>query len=832
MQSHLPAKPVMKLLRTDPIKRVFNGNTFQLAGIALICLGLVYILLSTPPRADLTAQYYEMGFEKIIFLLAVFTLMMRLRGAWGNAIGLTAVVSLFLLSLIYKWQTADNFLLLGGLFPQRDALDYYTDAQRLMHGFDMAGPGVYRPIYSSFLAVLMKAAGSNLQLTLIFLTIGNALAAYLAALEIRRVLKSNAAAAFYIILAYMFFRRFSGTLLTENLGFCLGSLALTFLIRGAFQNRFSQLLYGVFLLTIALNARAGAFLVLPVLAIWLGVSFREARGFWRPFLSGSLVILLGMTANYFIARVTTSPGAKMFSNYSYTLYGLAAGNKGWEQAGLDYPNADTNQIYSLALQKIINDPSLFVGGVFGAYRDYFESSKGAFSFLILEHDRGDVANLALWLLTWIGLIGAIVRRKEKSYSIVLAFFLGIFISVSLVPPADSQRMRALAATIPLTGFILAAGIASIHSLLQKNKTAAAMLEETEPDWTFIMSASLLTVCLVLPVFVKWIGKPLLPDPSIGCRANEKVLTLSIAEGSSIKLGSAVNQSYVPNIEVSLFEKKNIRPEQQMQEEDKPFFHDLPAGTILTLAWGAEADGSLPAAVSLVTTDLPKTGTYTLCLTPTPVDDFYFAHLNQTQIAAFPISVSERFGLNGVFRAIQIFVLAAVFLFLLVDFYRLPNLPRKKLLAGAANALMAGAGILFFLHHFGILPLVTEQRLIDVKQVRHPGDFNLYAVNLGTDKISDTEFIDFPARLYEDGVLLGPQHESQSLIDIYGGGGHILKGNFLYFSTSDNSDPRANGREYTLAWPTRFRLRYQVIALAALFLSLVIHRQLFKPDASK
>ena len=52
------------------------------------------------------------------------------------------------------------------------------------------------------------------------------------------------------------------------------------------------------------------------------------------------------------------------------------------------------------------------------------------------------------------------------------------------------------------------------------------------------------------------------------------------------------------------------------------------------------------------------------------------------------------------------------------------------------------------------------------------------------------------RLFENGVELGPAHSVHSEIINYGRGRFSHWGNVLYFSTSDNSDPRSNGRKYT------------------------------------
>lgn len=53
------------------------------------------------------------------------------------------------------------------------------------------------------------------------------------------------------------------------------------------------------------------------------------------------------------------------------------------------------------------------------------------------------------------------------------------------------------------------------------------------------------------------------------------------------------------------------------------------------------------------------------------------------------------------------------------------------------------------------------------------------------------------RLLEDGKLLGPSHTTHDLIRTYGGGRFSHWRNDLLFSTSDNSDPRTNGRQYVI-----------------------------------
>lgn len=53
------------------------------------------------------------------------------------------------------------------------------------------------------------------------------------------------------------------------------------------------------------------------------------------------------------------------------------------------------------------------------------------------------------------------------------------------------------------------------------------------------------------------------------------------------------------------------------------------------------------------------------------------------------------------------------------------------------------------------------------------------------------------QLFEDGRALGPAHTPHDQICAIGAGRYLHWGRLLYFSTSDNTDPRSNGRCYTV-----------------------------------
>lgn len=141
------------------------------------------------------------------------------------------------------------------------------------------------------------------------------------------------------------------------------------------------------------------------------------------------------------------------------------------------------------------------------------------------------------------------------------------------------------------------------------------------------------------------------------------------------------------------------------------------------------------------------------------------------------------------------------------------MPAEKFPLGVLSALLVACGLLTLLHISGLVPLAWERRGIEPEKIQHREGF-MYAYFTGDNRISDTNYRDYPTYLYEDGVLLYQPHESQSFIAELGRGSYILKEKFLFFSASDNGDPETNDRRYELEYPARVRLRYQWIGLGA------------------
>src|SRR5690606_18220931 len=96
--------------------------------------------------------------------------------------------------------------------------------------------------------------------------------------------------------------------------------------------------------------------------------------------------------------------------------------------------------------------------------------------------------------------------------------------------------------------------------------------------------------------------------------------------------------------------------------------------------------------------------------------------------------------------------------------------------------------------------------------------------LGYDITPDTVEDAYRSRavLLEDGRVLGPAHTSHNEIRQQGNGRYSHWGEGVYLSSSDNSDPRTNGREYVLSFPLQIpEWLYWVLAASVALLYLTL-----------
>ncbi len=390
-----------------------------------------------------------------------------------------------LIVLVGMWRAGvSDTQIIGGLFPYSDAHGYYTDALRLLHGQRFSVFSSRRPLFPAFLATILDLTDLDLRVALILLTGMVVIAICFAVREVRGC-RGVAAATVMLVCLFMFYRRYIGSTLTEHLGLTFGCLAFALIWRGAVATRSGPVFFGLFLLSLALNARAGTFLILPTILLWAAWLFRGPKGsVLRTLGGGTAAVLLGFGVNSLVLHTVGIPGAA-YSNFSYVLYGLVFGGN-WSLALQQHPELATlapveqaHRVYTLAWEHIRSNPLSLLAGSVRAWRAFFLGRSGTwFSFILylspewadlremlladgvkaLNFRRDlwvllDVSAREIWIVCLNGLLvaGSVVLWRNHRQPLALLTFAawtGILLSVPFVPPWDADNMRAYAATIP------------------------------------------------------------------------------------------------------------------------------------------------------------------------------------------------------------------------------------------------------------------------------------------------------------------------------------------------------------------------------------------------
>jgi hypothetical protein len=376
-------------------------------------------------------------------------------GAFQNRlpliIGLLALTAAaVLLPLFGYWlagRTHPNAI--AGLLPWNDAAGYYGCALSVLDGEGLSAFCQRRPAYSLYLAGLLRVAGSELQLALLLQAALNGAAIFVTAYGAARRWGAGAGLISVAILA-SFMATVSVTTLTENLGFVLGAGGLVLFLSGTEHRSGLLLAAGAFVLSVALNARAGAFFVLPLLVLWpfLATDMLRRSRWW---LAGLIAVSAAAGFLPGTAIVALLGGAKgeLHSNFSYTLYGLAAGGERWTYALTRLPGATSEQIFSAALELIRVQPQLLLAGLAQGFLEYLQR--------LLIYIPWTPARVVLGAF-WLWGIATLVRRQGTDFERALALlFLGVVLSAPIL--SIEGETRVFAATIAIDGLLAALGFA-------------------------------------------------------------------------------------------------------------------------------------------------------------------------------------------------------------------------------------------------------------------------------------------------------------------------------------------------------------------------------------
>ena len=595
-----------------PINRV-QRSLYPVIGITISLLVYALVLTLDLPR--------EIGFAAknsltpvLIVIALLFYPAYRLSGWIGTLASLSLTLILFALPISALWNSgiSDGFII-GGLLPTGDAGGYYWEARRVLEFGNMSAWGSRRPLFSGVLATLLGLTQQNLQLTLAILVAITAISCFLAAREVQRS-HGTAAGLMVITILFLFYRRFIGYTMTESLGLALGAVGFAILWRGTRQRQISYCLVGILLVTLALNARAGAFFILPALILWGSWSFRgTARFSWRFLLGGASVVLLGFILNSILLKVIGSADSMAFSNFSYTLYGLIVGG-GWTQVLQDHPQlssmSDTEaaqKIYALAFEALRANPFALVTGSLRAWEEFLFKDY-VFSFI------PDLkTNFFLQILSVIALLNSSRCWREPNASLIVVATLGILASVPCVPPWDADGMRAYAATIPFIATLPVMGFEFIAKNLEWRQLVKVPIKDNSSQYLLVFSLICAGFVFVAPITTKVFSRtPQLDE--ISCPVGTKAIHLRISSGSSINLvaDNSIRKTHMPNVRLTDFRDGLLKTHHNIDPDVVKELTSLSASTnlISMMNW---SDLNQPNWLMIESLMMPKkTGIFAAC----------------------------------------------------------------------------------------------------------------------------------------------------------------------------------------------------------------------------
>jgi hypothetical protein len=528
-----------------------------LAGGTCMALALfaAMTLLPIPPWMGATLRY-GFGFWVLGLCMLLF-LAYRSPKIWPAAV---LLLLLFALSLSGLWRNASNELqVLSGFLFFSDAAQYQADAMRLLAGFPISAFSARHPLSTLFLGTLLWLGDGNLQLALLFLGFIMSLCIYVAADALARVAGPLAAAVLATSL-FLFCRRFTGIPNTEQLGLAFGCLSLVFLFRAAEGHARSGLL-GLVLLGLALVTRPGTFMILLVCLIW--VTRRSPLFPEKPFVglcARALAISLGLTLTLLCNSLLAEKGSIPFSNYSYSLYGIAAGNRGWEQFLSDYPDArvlPAGRLETFAFREAFlafeANPLSGLQSWAQSFLEYFTiGARSLFGFI----SGGESSSLGLpepaalqpvyFLIRLLLYAGTILgmwtlwqKRHQPVFSLLFWAGVAILLGLIFIPARDAGMMRVHAASLP---YLLCLPSLSFASLFQKRYvTMAGGNPHQLPG--ILAGCLLLVLTASLPLFVLFPQNMDLSDDTPTCALHETLVTVGVKQGSYLKVTDTAASAY-------------------------------------------------------------------------------------------------------------------------------------------------------------------------------------------------------------------------------------------------------------------------------------------------
>jgi hypothetical protein len=423
---------------------------------------------------------------------------MDLKTYSKQVIVLFGVSLLFILPLINAWlhyplgmeSLQTQYSALGGSLPWGDANGYYAGANRFLEEGVLDAWNTRRPLNAILFALRLWLSGYNLQIALIIQAILCGISSFLVTNLIAKSYNRVAGWVAFVIL-FLFASIFIPTTLSETLGLTLGCLSFVLLWQAVNTSKQKLMLAAGCLLMVGLNARAGAFFVLPLLGLWLLLSpnQNQSKINWKAALAFISGVFIAFIFNYLLSHLygDANGNGAAHSNFSFTLYGLVSGGKSWAYALSAFPSlvkdseAEVAHFLYLESWKLFKEsPHLLALGILKSFGGALNALISFFiqlpeNILFLKIFIRTIGIIALFFS--IKRLKLIYKHNPRITGMLLITFLGVITSSFIIWTDGGARVFAV--TVPFYAALVGLVIGSLFE--NKWQTLRQAAYDTQRD---------------------------------------------------------------------------------------------------------------------------------------------------------------------------------------------------------------------------------------------------------------------------------------------------------------------------------------------------------------
>lgn len=530
-------------------KRNNISSILIFCGISVIS---TYLLLFVP-----ISRQIGLIFRNTLYILPVVFLFpfisTLVRNTYIRAILFGFLFLIFLLPLSGLWNSGlSGQYSLGGVIPWSDAFTLHMNTLRFLYGQFMGQSTALRPISPVFYASILKLSDNNFILLSVVITI----LCSITVLSCTNLLGKKfgpVVAAFFYTNAFFYIRWHEGELMTELYGFFTGMLACYFLLSGILCKKNWEIIFGLSLFSLALNARPGPMFVLLFAGAWFLLV--QLHGHKKRLLF-SVAALIAILSGFIINRWNTS---KVYMTSTVPnrqiaeiVYALCLGGHSWDyvltmpeiQALNDSENVygDLFRMCTKVLRENPENLLLAAKRITGAL--LFDNEKGAFSYF----NGGDViqnsiVRYGLGVLWFLGFLYMLKRKRLKIFSFLLYCAVGMILSQGLGLVITTNRLRFHAATIWIPGIIIGFFPQFLFSKIfhfRENETESSPSITDLSTGIAIIGYVLLLSSLISPFLLHRFPEQAPSSMMNPCKEGKELLTTKIDEGSYFYMEDSEN----------------------------------------------------------------------------------------------------------------------------------------------------------------------------------------------------------------------------------------------------------------------------------------------------